>query len=83
MNNKITNQSCQLISARELAKLLSTSVRSIWRYRSSGRLPETVKIAGAIRWRRSDIEQWVSMGCLDRRTFESLREAKNEKGTKL
>jgi len=64
----------QLLSAKALAKILSTSVRSIWRYRSSGRLPETVKIAGAIRWRQQDIEEWISMGCPNQKEFLARRE---------
>ena len=73
MNESI--ESTQLLAAKALAKILSTSVRSIWRYRSSGRLPETVKIAGAIRWRQQDIGQWITMGCPDRKTFEARKEA--------
>ena len=71
------NQNCQLLSAKALAKMLSTSVRSVWRYRSSGRLPETVKIAGAIRWRQSDLEQWIAMGCPNQKEFIARMEAEN------
>lgn len=67
-------QNTQLLTAKALAKTLSTSVRSIWRYKSSGQLPENVKIAGVIRWRQQDIDQWISMGCPDRKTFEAKRE---------
>jgi len=64
----------QLLTAKSLAGIMSTSVRSIWRYRSSGHLPETVKIAGAIRWRRSDIEQWIMMGCPSQKEFSTRKE---------
>jgi len=64
-----TKQDTQLLTAKSLAKMLSTSVRSIWRYRSAGRLPVTLKIAGAIRWRRSDIEQWIALGCCSQKEF--------------
>jgi len=74
MNEK-TNQTCQLLSAKALAKILATSVRSIWRYRSSGRLPKPVQVGqGAIRWRQSDIEKWISMDCPDRKEFEARKE---------
>ena len=66
----------KLITAKELATMLSTSVRSVWRYRSSGRLPKAVQIAGAIRWRRSDIEKWISMSCPSREEFEARKEAR-------
>lgn len=70
-----TKQNTQLLTAKALAKILSTSVRSIWRYRSSGRLPKTVKISGAIRWRQSDIEKWIALGCPSKSEFEARREA--------
>jgi len=61
---KETNQTnCQLLSAKSLSGLLQTSVRSIWRYRSAGRLPEPMKIAGAIRWKLSDIERFLQFNC--------------------
>jgi len=70
-----TKQPSKLLTARNLAEILSTSVRSIWRYRSSGRLPKAVQIAGAIRWRWGDIEKWISMDCPSRREFEARKEA--------
>ena len=69
-------QPSELLTARTLAEILSTSVRSIWRYRSSGRLPKVVQIAGAIRWRRDDIEKWISMGCPSMEEFEARKEAR-------
>ena len=74
-----TKHNTQLLTAKSLAAMLSTSVRSVWRYRSAGRLPETVNIAGAIRWRRTDIEQWIAIGCPDRQTFESRKDSENAK----
>ena len=69
-----SNRTCQLLSAKALAKILATSVRSIWRYRSSGRLPKPVQVGqGAIRWRQSDIEKWISWGCCSRREFIARR----------
>jgi len=72
MTNENTNQHTQLLTAKALATMLSTSVRSIWRYRSSGRLPKTVQIAGAIRWKQSDIDRWIAMGCPPQKDFEAL-----------
>ena len=73
-----TKGNAQLVTAKSLAGILSTSVRSVWRYRSSGRLPATVNIAGSIRWRRTDIEQWISWGCPDQKTFKAMQEAGSE-----
>lgn len=77
MNAQKTH-TCQLLSAKELAKILSTSVRSTWRYRSSGKLPQPVKIGiGAIRWRLSDIELFLECDC-DMQRFEAMKQAKGQ-----
>lgn len=74
MSNKVTNQNCQLLSAKQLAKMLSTSVRSIWRYRSSCCLPKPVKISGAIRWKIIDIELFLECDC-DMAKFQARKAA--------
>ena len=73
MTNTQTNQTCQLLSAKELAKMLSTSVRSTWRYRASGHLPKPVKISGAIRWKLSDINLFLECDC-DMDKFKALKQ---------
>lgn len=74
MTNTQTNQNCQLLSAKALAKMLSLSVRTVWRLRSAGKLPETVKVGGSIRFERGTIDKWIRMGCPDRHEFEQFRE---------
>ena len=69
-----TKQNCQLLSAKTLAKMLSLSARTVWRLRSSGKLPEPVKVGGAIRWRQQDIERWTAMGCPNRKEFEAFKD---------
>jgi predicted DNA-binding transcriptional regulator AlpA len=55
-----------LIDARELAAMLSVSVPTVWRMRESGRLPEPLRLtAQTIRWRRADIDSWLTAGCPD------------------
>jgi len=54
-----------LLSARTLAQRLAVSVRTLWRLRSSGKLPEPVHLGGAVRWRKADIDAWVAAGCPD------------------
>jgi predicted DNA-binding transcriptional regulator AlpA len=52
-----------LITASKLAALLEVSTRTLWRLRSAGRLPEPVRLGGAVRWRRDDILKWITDGC--------------------
>ena len=73
MNTQITNENCQLLSAKALGRMLSLSARTIWRLRSSGKLPAPVKVGGSIRFERGTIEKWISMGCPDRKEFEQFK----------
>jgi len=69
------NDLCRLLTAEAVGKMLSLSKRQIFRMRSAGLICSPVKVgAGAIRWRQSDIEQWIAMGCPDHKTFEATRE---------
>ena len=52
-----------LITASKLAALLEISTRTLWRLQSAGRLPEPVRLGGAVRWRREDIQKWIADGC--------------------
>jgi predicted DNA-binding transcriptional regulator AlpA len=45
-----------LITVKDVAAMLSISRTSVWRYVNKGRLPEPIRIEGAVRWRRADIE---------------------------
>ncbi len=70
----MTNQNeSQLITVRTVAKMLATSVRSVWRYRSAGRLPKSVNVGSSIRWRMSDIQLWIEWNLPSQTEFESRK----------
>ncbi len=75
MSNQESNQNPQLLSAKALAKMLSTSVRSVWRYRSSQALPKPVSVGSSIRWKLSDISLFLDCNC-DMQVFEARKGAK-------
>ena len=52
-----------LISVEEVSDLLGISVRSVWRLHSSHQIPEPVRLAGSVRWRLSEVRDWVDAGC--------------------
>jgi len=54
-----------LVRAKDVAKMLNVSVRTVWTWRDIGRLPAPVKIGGCVRWRRQDVEEWIEEGCPD------------------
>jgi excisionase family DNA binding protein len=53
----------RLLTAKELAALLDVSLRTIWRRRSDGSMPTPLRVGRSIRWRLSDIRNWIANGC--------------------
>lgn len=58
-----TSVTTLLISAEELATILGTSKRTVWRLLSAGIIPQPVRLGKSTRWRLSDIHQWIDTGC--------------------
>jgi excisionase family DNA binding protein len=60
------NGGALLLDAGTVARLLSVSRATVWRMRDAGKLPQPVRLGGAVRWRRADIDAWVRAGCPSR-----------------
>ena len=58
-------QADYFLKAEDLSEILGVSKRTVWRWRSSGKIPEPVTIAGSTRWRSTVIRSWVEDGCLE------------------
>ncbi|MHC4397153.1 MAG: helix-turn-helix transcriptional regulator [Planctomycetota bacterium] len=79
MNTQETNQTCQLLSAKELAKMLSLSKRQVFRLDSCGKLGVTkLKIGGSVRFRQDEVADWLAAGAPDRKTWEAMKTAGGE-----
>jgi predicted DNA-binding transcriptional regulator AlpA len=52
----------ELIDVRTVAKLLGCSVRTVWRLRDRGAIPQPLILTtnGLVRWRRSTLLAWIS-----------------------
>ncbi|MBW7864507.1 MAG: helix-turn-helix domain-containing protein [Candidatus Hydrogenedentes bacterium] len=61
------NESKQLLTAAEVAETLGVGQRSIFRWRDMGSICPPVKVAGsaALRWRKTDILEWITAGTPD------------------
>ena len=61
-----TARSSVMIDVRTLARdYLAVSVPTCWRMLASGRLIEPLRLTSqTLRWRRADVESWISAGCL-------------------
>ena len=53
----------RLLTARETAKLLGISWRSVYRHADAGKLPFGVKIGASRRWDRAELEAFIANGC--------------------
>jgi excisionase family DNA binding protein len=52
-----------LLDVRAVAALLDCSTRHVQRLSDADRMPAPVHIGALVRWRRSEIEEWIASGC--------------------
>ena len=68
----------RLLTAQAVGERLSLSKRAVFRMRSAGSIVAPLKVGqGAVRWRESDIEKWIELGCPSQKQFEARKEAEN------
>lgn len=68
------------VGAKQLAELLSLSVRTIRTMDTAGKLPKPVRLNGrAVRWVVSEVEAWLRAGAPDRTTWAAIKD--NGRGT--
>lgn len=60
-----------LVDVKALARMLSTSVRSVWRMNSGGKLPRPVRVGRSVRWNVETIREWIRQCCPNRESFEA------------
>ena len=65
-----------LIDIHTLAALLGRSVPSLERDQAAGRLPAPVRLGGSRKWRRADIDGWVTAGCPPRAEWDARTAAR-------
>lgn len=68
----------KLLTAQAVGEMLSLSKRQIFRLNSSGKIPAPIRIGGAVRWSAEEISAWLAAGAPDRKTWESVKGAKND-----
>ena len=62
-NHKHESTIPQLISASQLAEMLSLSKRTVWRLVAAGKIIEPIRLGTNVRWKLADIEKWIESGC--------------------
>lgn len=71
-----TPSECMLIDAREAWTLCGLSKSSWYKNLASGRIPRPVKIGGALRWRRRELDDWIAAGCPARSAWDAMNAKK-------
>ena len=52
-----------LVTARDVAQMLSISERSVWRLVAAGYIQRPIRLRGATRFRKADVERVAAEGC--------------------
>jgi len=58
------------LNRREVARELRCSERTIDNMHCRGLLPTPRRVGRCVRWLRSEIEEWLRLGCPNREQFE-------------
>ena len=72
----VTNDGCedpQLLTQGDLARRLRISIRQTRKLKAEGSLPNAIRLGRSIRWRASEIAQWIEAGCPNRETWETIQ----------
>lgn len=56
----VTEPESETLNAKELADLLGVHVRSIYRRKLDGSLPEPVQVGRSVRWCKSEVDRWLA-----------------------
>ena len=72
-NRKATDKKCcsqisaecavEVVNADTAAAMVGVSPRSWWRFVSAGKAPRPVRLGSCVRWRLSDLRNWIGEGC--------------------
>jgi excisionase family DNA binding protein len=60
----------ELLTIQEIATLTKLCPRTLRKLKATGRMPKPLTIGAAVRWRASDVREWVALGCPGADEFE-------------
>jgi excisionase family DNA binding protein len=52
-----------LLDVRAVAQMLNCSTVHVRRLADAGRMPRPLRVGTLLRWRKLDVETWISSGC--------------------
>ncbi|MBM3288628.1 MAG: helix-turn-helix domain-containing protein, partial [Candidatus Hydrogenedentes bacterium] len=57
------NAMTELLTVKQVSKLLNCSCRTVWRLADAGRIPRPISLNSLRRWDRSVLDDWIGNGC--------------------
>lgn len=73
--NDLNDRLPRLLTADDLAQILSLSIRKIRKMDAAGELPPRINVGSRVRWRETDINEFIRVGCrIDQ--FDAARKQK-------
>ncbi len=61
------------LSSNDAAALLGISRSHLWKLHSAEQIPRPVRMGRSVRWLRTDLTEWLHMGCPPREQFKQRR----------
>ncbi len=52
-----------LLDVREVARLINTSTKTVYRLTDAGKMPRPVKLGALVRWKADELREWINAGC--------------------
>ena len=74
------NDGAPLMTVADLARRLSLSARIVRRHDLAGKIPQALRIGGALRWRPAEIQEWIDEGCPQRERWETIWSQRRNRG---
>jgi predicted DNA-binding transcriptional regulator AlpA len=68
-----------LVNAEEAAALCGIGKTTWYALNTTGRCPRPVRLRGAVRWRREELEAWILAGCPARLQWEITHRRKENR----
>jgi excisionase family DNA binding protein len=62
-----------LLDVTAVAAVAGCSPRHIYRMADAGLMPAPVRLGALVRWRRTDLDEWVASGCHPVRAIRAAR----------
>lgn len=73
LRQTVTAGQPELLPARAAAALCGIGTSSWHRLASGGQVPRPITLGGSVRWRATELREWIAAGCPDRRTWEAMQ----------